>query len=149
MDNNELDYYRHDTTCSNTCKSNKTLSGIDSLGSSRDSSMSSLTAGSSFEDHIRPPMLGQTTSFERSSSEDSADVDLPRTEEVVTPDTVLSLQHFWKGISQSEMLDDVLKEVMSRLQTIQQRTRSSQAINPDGKHPFFCEKQLAFKNVWV
>lgn len=134
MDNNELDYYRHDTTCSNTCKSNKTLSGIDSMGSSRDSSISSsLTAGSSFEEHIRSnaPMLGQTASFERSSSEDSADVDLPRTEEVVTPETVLSLQHFWKGISQSEMLDDVLKEVMARLQTIQQRTRSSPTINPD------------------
>ena len=134
MDNNELDYYRHETTCSNTCKSNKTMSGIDSLGSSRDSSMSSLTAGSSFEEHMNrnsAPMLGHT-SFERSSSEDSADVDLPRTDEVVTPETMISLQNFWRGVSQSEMLDDVLKEIMNRLQTIQQRTRSSQAVNLDG-----------------
>ena len=75
MDNNELDYYRHETTCSNTCKSNKTMSGIDSLGSSRDSSMSSLqaSAGSSFEESVirnNTAILGQR-SLERSSSEDS------------------------------------------------------------------------------
>merc|ERR1719245_648634 len=75
-------------------------------------------------------MLGHT-SFERTSSEDSADVDLPRTDEVVTPETMISLQNFWRGVSQSEMLDDVFKEIMNRLQTIQQRTRSSQAVNLD------------------
>ena len=47
MDDNELDYYRHDIQCSNTCKSNKTQPQ-DSTGSSisRDSSMSSVNPSS-------------------------------------------------------------------------------------------------------
>ena len=54
MDDNELDYYRHDIQCSNTCKSNKTQPQ-DSTGSSisRDSSMSSANPSSSFEEN--PP----------------------------------------------------------------------------------------------
>lgn len=55
MDDNELDYYRHDIQCSNTCKSNKTQPQ-DSTGSSisRDSSMSSVNPSShpsSFEEN--------------------------------------------------------------------------------------------------
>ena len=136
MDNNELDYYRHETTCSNTCKSNKTISGIDSLGSSRDSSMSSLTAGSSFDDtHSRQnPVLGQTTSFERSSSEDSADVidNVPRSEEIIDQGTGMSIQRFWKGVRQSELMEDVIKEILSQVTSLQQRTRAASAIAPEG-----------------
>lgn len=97
--------------------------------------MSSLqaSAGSSFEESVirnNTAILGQR-SLERSSSEDSTEQDIPKPEEIVTPENLVSMQQFWKGILQSEMLEDVLKEVMTRLQTIQQRSRTTASIIPE------------------
>lgn len=132
MDDNDLDYYRHEINCSNTCKSNKTMSGIDSTGSSisRDSSMSSMNPSSSFEEPLRiqhqPSFESRQTvgSFERSSSEDSADADIPLMLENATQETVTSCHNFWSNVKKEDLLDDVLQEIKNRI-TILESTISS------------------------
>ena len=57
------------------------------------------------------------------------------------------MQQFWKGILQSEMLEDVLKEVMTRLQTIQQRSRTTASIIPEGNN--FELKQIIIENLKI
>ena len=158
MDDNDLDYYRHEINCSNTCKSNKTMSGIDSTGSSisRDSSMSSMNPSSSFEEplryfesnlnetyylssriHHQPSFESRQTvgSFERSSSEDSADADIPLMFENATQETVTSCHNFWSNVKKEDLLDDVLQEIKNRI-TILESTISSRGqgnLRPEGK----------------
>ena len=162
MDDNDLDYYRHEINCSNTCKSNKTMSGIDSTGSSisRDSSMSSMNPSSihssSFEEPLRyfettnpnetyylssriqhqPSFESRQTvgSFERSSSEDSADADIPLMFENATQETVTSCHNFWSNVKKEDLLDDVLQEIKNRI-TILESTISSRGqgnLRPEG-----------------
>jgi hypothetical protein len=57
------------------------------------------------------------------------------------------MQQFWKGILQSEMLEDVLKEVMTRLQTIQQRSRTTASIIPEGNN--FELKKIIIENLKI
>ena len=162
MEDNDLDYYRHEINCSNTCKSNKTMSGIDSTGSSisRDSSMSSMNPSSihssSFEEPLRyfettnpnetyylssriqhqPSFESHKTvgSFERSSSEDSADADIPLMFENATQETVTSCHNFWSNVKKEDLLDDVLQEIKNRI-TILESTISSRGqgnLRPEG-----------------
>lgn len=142
MDDNELDYYRHDIQCSNTCKSNKTQPQ-DSTGSSisRDSSMSSVNPSShpsSFEENPSRPLQTQLTyeqrapSFERNSSSEESPADMaemgpvesgPMSVDTASTETIANCHRFWSVIKSSDMMDDVLKEIMNKIFILQRQSQ--------------------------
>ena len=70
-------------------------------------------------------------SFERSSSEDSADVELPLAFECATQETVVSCHNFWTGVRNQDLMDDVMKEIIGRIQNTFQRCQHN--VRPEGR----------------